>query len=95
MVARGSHYIDVVFGPGNYVSPITDLYDGGAGPRVSIFDSINVNDLTGKIFTSLPGRMIILPWIRWMIFLRSVTACVTGNPASGRVYRFVPYNDPQ
>lgn len=92
---EGSNLIDVVFGPGNYVSPSTDLYDGSAGPRISIFDSINVADLTGKniYFFTGPHDNPTLDSLDDITAI-PVTACVTGHPASGRVYRFIPYTDP-
>lgn len=92
---ENGHMIDVIYGPSNYVSPFADLYDGGPGPLIAIFDSINISDFTMKHFYYLTGS----PSNPTMDSLDDFSSIVTppglnGHAQSGRVYRFKPYKAP-
>jgi hypothetical protein len=92
---ENGHMIDVIYGPSNYVSPFADLYDGGPGNLIAIFDSINTSDFTMKHFYYLTGS----PSNPTMDSLDDFSSVVTppglnGHAQSGRVYRFKPYKAP-
>jgi hypothetical protein len=89
-IYEGSDIVEVRYGAGNYVSSALDLYDGGPGAWVGVFDSASSNGsarthyyLTGN--TNAP----LLDSISTISSL-SVPPGMNGHPASGSIYRFTP-----
>lgn len=87
---EGSDVIEIHFGNGNYVSPNSDLYDGGPGPWVGLFDSVD-NNLDGRLNYYLKGSAAApsLDSFSQSTFFPGVPG-MTGNPTPGSVYRFTP-----
>lgn len=89
-----SNMIDVRFGPGNLVSSAMDLWDGGPGPFIGIFDSVNYQSLN----LSVKKSYFLNGTVTAPVIDSSITAFATlttlpgmsGTPANGRVYRFMP-----
>ena len=88
---EGSDIIEMRFGNGNFISPSADLYDGGTGPWVGLYDSIDVN-FDSRIFYYLHGSTTS-PFIDSFSSFSSLSAPpgMIGNPVSGSVYRFKPF----
>jgi len=87
---EGSDVVEVRFGNGNYVSSNNDLYDGGPGPMVGLFDSLN-NTFDARVIYYLKNATNS-PSLDSMTSLTSLPfpPGMTGNPAAGSVYRFIP-----
>jgi hypothetical protein len=87
---EGSDAVEVRFGNGNYVSSNNDLYDGGPGPLVGLFDSLNTTFDTRVIYYLKNATNS--PSLDSMTSLTSLPfpPGMTGNPAAGSVYRFTP-----
>lgn len=87
---EGSNVIEVHIGNGNYVSPNSDLYDGGPGPWIGLFDSVD-NNLDGRLNYYLSGTTTapILDSFSQLTFFPGVPG-MSGNPVPGTVYRFSP-----
>ena len=91
---EGSDAIEVRFGNGNYVSSQNDLYDGGPGPLVGLFDSLDVN-FDARIVYYLKDT-VSSPSIDSFTSLSSfpLPPGMKGNPVAGSVYRFNPRKGP-
>jgi hypothetical protein len=89
-----SNMIDIRFGPSNLVSSAMDLWDGGPGPFIGIFDSLDYQSLNLTVNKSyfLNGS-VIAPVIDSSITSMATLAVLpgmTGKPSNGSVYRFMP-----
>lgn len=87
-----SNIIEVRIGEGNYTSPLTDLYDGASGPWIGLVDSIdrNASTISARVFYHLSGP-VTSPALDSSTTIDPATPPgMTGNPASGMVYRFTP-----
>ncbi len=85
-----SNIVEVRFGNGNYVSPFSDLYDGGPGALVAIVDSLDLNTSFARMMYFLknnPTNPALDSLVNLGIFS---PPGMNGNPASGSVYRFIP-----
>ena len=91
---EGSDAIEVRFGNGNYVSSNNDLYDGGPGPLVGLFDSLDFN-FDSRIIYYLKDS-VGAPSIDSFTSVLSLPLPpgMDGNPAAGSVYRFNPRKGP-
>lgn len=87
---EGSNVIEIHVGNGQYVSPNVDLYDGGPGPWIGLFDSVD-NNLDGKLNYFLSGTVSapVLDSFSQLTFFPGVPG-MSGNPMAGSVYRFTP-----
>jgi len=88
---EGSDAVEMRFGNGNYVSPLIDLYDGGPGPLVGLFDSLNINTADARMFYFMKNS-VTSPTLdsTTNVFSSGLPPGMNGNPVAGSVYRFIP-----
>ncbi len=94
-----TNIIETHFGPNNLVSPITDIYDGGPGAWIGLYDSLVADSVQvyplSKEYTltnSLTSPTLDSSSVLGNFLTIGNTPGMTGNPTNGSVYRFIPSN---